>query len=59
MPNQRDSQKRMLGVYLSDEEYAALQEIAKIKKTNMTELVKQFISEYAEKNHENTDYKNR
>lgn len=58
MPNQRASKKQMLGVYLSKEEYAALKHIAKVKKTNMTELVKQFISEYAEKKDENTDNKN-
>jgi hypothetical protein len=58
MPNQRDSRKKMLGVYLSEEEYTSLKEISKIKGISMTELVKQFILEYAEGKHENTDDKN-
>jgi len=55
MPNQRDSRKKMLGVYLTEEELSDLRRIAKLKGLNLTEVVKQFIAEYVEKKNENHD----
>jgi predicted DNA-binding protein len=59
MPRQRAINKKMLGVYLSDDEYAAIRKISKMTGKTMTDLVKQFIENYSEENDEGADGKNR
>jgi hypothetical protein len=48
MPNQRDPEKRMIGIYVSPKEYAQIKELARRLNTNMSELLRRLAANQAD-----------
>lgn len=48
MPNQRDSRKKMMGVYLTEDELSDIRKIAELEGLSLTDVVKKLIAERAD-----------